>query len=107
EPVGSGPFRLTLLESERAWLEAWAPTDENPAPSDPEGSGGLAGEVVGGQPRPYLPGIKLRFFADREALEAAWLAGDLDAVSGLNPVDLADLAGRSTGAHLAQYAGTT
>ncbi|MCI0346947.1 MAG: ABC transporter substrate-binding protein, partial [Chloroflexi bacterium] len=108
-PVGSGPFRLVSLEATEAVLEAWAADPAEPSPSGdgPATVGGLPGSVVGGQPRPYLPGIELRFFGDLSTLITAWNAATLDAVSGLTPEQLAELDRASPDARIAAYPGST
>ena len=84
-PVGSGPFALETLDSRGAVLVA------DPGP---------------GVPSPYLAGLEIRFFDDAVELAAAWRAGDLDAVSGLAPADMAELASGGSGA-LVRYPGST
>ena len=108
EPVGSGPFHFVSLDAAHAVLEAWAPASPEPSASgDLATVGSLPGAAVGGQPRPYLPGIELRFFGDQAALAEAWNSGELDAVSGTTPEALSSLDRASRDARIAAYPGTT
>ena len=106
-PVGSGPFQLVSLDASTAVLEAWSPDAVEASPSADPTVGRLPGLAVGGQPRPYLAGIKLRFFDDLAALTAAWQADELDAVSGATPQELAALARPRRDARIAAYPGST
>jgi peptide/nickel transport system substrate-binding protein len=109
-PVGSGPFRLTALESDRAALESWSPgTDlptlggapsQQPAATDSLATAGPTGATV--QPAPYLSGIELRFYDTPEALTDDWQRGLLDGASGLAPGDALRLAA-SSGARMIRY----
>jgi peptide/nickel transport system substrate-binding protein len=55
---------------------------------------------------PYLDGIEFRFFADPDALAAAWTRGDLDGAAGLS-ADVATRLNGSPGARILQYPATT
>ncbi|HEX9550228.1 MAG TPA: peptide ABC transporter substrate-binding protein [Candidatus Limnocylindrales bacterium] len=113
-PVGSGSFRLAVLDARHAELvpaipdflepDDGGPADRTPPPTDSLRTPAPTGP--GGPPLPYLDGIELRFFSDVAALEAAWTTGQLDAASGLTPAELASL-GASEGAHLLRYPTTT
>jgi len=113
-PVGSGAFRLALLDDVHALLvpsvpEALDPDEGIPGDISPPPTDSLTTvppSVPGGTPMPYLDGIEFRFFADAAALTAAWAAGELDGASGLAPADAAELAG-SAGARLLRYPSTT
>jgi len=107
KPVGSGPFSLDSLDSAHAVLSAWAPVSAEPSSTSDPSSGALPGPIIGGQPRPYLPGIELRFYGDLGSLTAAWKAGELDALSGPTPKDLAALDRASSNARIAAYPGST
>ena len=108
KPVGSGPFRLDSLDSAHANLSAWSPESvQPPASGDPSSGGALPEPIIGGQPRPYLPGVELRFYGDMSTLKAAWQAGELDAVSGPTPGELAALDRTSSNARIAAYPGST
>ena len=119
EPTGSGPFRLVFLDAARAFLTAATPID---------GPGGFPGGEPGGPdfrtprptdsfatprptarpdiPIPYLSTFELRWYDDVETLAGDWEAGRLDAISGLQPMDMAEL-GSTSGATLLRYPGTT
>ncbi|MEO8208381.1 MAG: ABC transporter substrate-binding protein, partial [Chloroflexota bacterium] len=90
QPVGSGSFRLTLLDASHALLLRHV---SGPAAADGEGSETSAPAtdslrsasplVPGSIVYPYLDGIDLRFFADEGALAAAWDLGELDGAAGV------------------------
>ena len=115
QPIGSGPFRLVFLDTQRALLAAATPIDvstgfpgrpnfETPRPTDSLASARptpRAGVAV-----PYLANIELRYYDDVASLRADWDAGALDAASGLSPGDATELAA-TTGARLVEYPGTT
>ena len=113
-PIGSGPFRLALLDDRHALLVPASPdlgdgarglpADVTPRPTDSLTT--AAPSVPGGAPLPYLEGIEFRFFATRAALLDAWAGGGLDGASGLAPADSAALAG-SAGSRLLRYPTTT
>lgn len=113
-PVGSGSFRLAILDERHAML-----VPAIPDPLDPDGGvpGGATPRptdslatpvptVPGGPPLPYLEAVEFRFFEDPVALTAAWRAGELDGASGLAPADAAALA-ETAGARLLRYPTTT
>ncbi|HLX34997.1 MAG TPA: ABC transporter substrate-binding protein [Candidatus Limnocylindrales bacterium] len=119
-PVGSGPFRLTYLDSTRAELAPVIPAGE--VPTGPGGSGEGGGPPLAtpvptdslvtpppteppGVALPYLDGIEFRYYDDVASLKAAWDQGLLDAASGLAPTDARDLA--TDGGRVLQYPGTT
>lgn len=86
QPVGTGPYVLTMLGDSSAVLVPAVlnspPPAESPAPSaDSLATLGPAATPTG--PVPYLERIELRFYADAPALAAALAAGELDAASGL------------------------
>ena len=95
-PVGSGPYALIELDADHAELEpagvARGPDDE----PDPAASG-QADPLAAPTPTPRagvpqaIARLQLRFFDDAGALAAAFRAGELDAVSGLDPVAAAAL----------------
>jgi peptide/nickel transport system substrate-binding protein len=109
-PVGSGSFRLSILDARHALLtpavadiiepDEGVPDAGTPVPTDSLGT--PAPTVPGGVPLPYLDGIELRFFDDSVALTTAWAAGQLDAASGLAPAD-ADALAATPGAHVLSY----
>ena len=108
KPVGSGPFQLEFLDTAHAVLSAWAPASvEPPSSADPASAGALPDQIIGGQPRPYLSGINLRFYSDLQTLTEAWQAGELDALSGPAPEELAALDHASSNARIAAYPGST
>ena len=115
QPVGSGPFRLVYLNSARALLVAATPVE--PLPNDPEGpnfntprpTDSLASARATAKPLdavPYLQSIQIRYYDDVDSLKADWVAGDLNAASGLQPADAAALAAMPH-ARLLRYPGTT
>jgi peptide/nickel transport system substrate-binding protein len=98
-PVGSGPFALVTLDSNRAVVDA-PPSDS--APGVAASAGAAASEPVTAFPSPYLAGIEFEYFDDAAGLEAAWQRGALDGASGLDPTDAATL-GAQPGARLLRY----
>lgn len=100
-PVGSGPFKLVVLDGRRAILDAVGPTSSGGVAS-PGPSGGPASEPPTTFPRPYLPGIEFQYYDDAATIAAAWQRGDLDAASGLGPADAATL-GVASGARVVRY----
>ncbi|TAK00169.1 MAG: peptide ABC transporter substrate-binding protein [Chloroflexota bacterium] len=113
-PVGSGAFRLVVLDTRHAELvpaipDLIEPDEGRPDPGTPAPTDSLATPgptVPGGAPLPYLDGIELRFFADPSGLASAWAGGQLDGASGLSPADAEALAERPD-AHLLRYPTTT
>ena len=113
-PVGSGSFRVTVLDAGHAVLapavpdvvepDVGVPDAGTPVPTDSLGT--PAPSVPGGAPMPYLDGIEFRFFDAADALVAAFDAGELDGASGLAPADAAALAD-GPGARLLGYPSTT
>jgi ABC-type transport system substrate-binding protein len=90
QPIGSGPYGVTELDRDHAVLEPAAAIDASPSGEPPSAAPGdpLATPAPTRRPddRPTsLERIELRFFDDAPALEAAFKAGELDAVSGLDP----------------------
>ena len=115
QPVGSGPFRLVFLDTQRAVLAALTPVDV--APEIPGGPNFATprptDSLASARPTPradvavpYISNIELRYYDDADSLRAAWSAGELDAASGLQPDDARALAA-TPGARLVQYPGTT
>lgn len=115
QPVGSGPFRLIFLDSSRALLAPATPmagfpvNPGRPNFSTPRPTDSLA--TARPTPRPdvpvaYLESVELRYYDDLDALRLDWDAGELDAVSGLQPVDARDLSS-DPGARLVRYPGST
>ena len=110
QPIGSGPFRIETFDAAHAVLRAWSPGEPTAPPSGDLSVGGIGSTpdiAVGGQPRPYLAGIELRFFGAAAALERAWQAGDLDAISGLPPDQLATFDQAAGSARIVRYPGPT
>ncbi len=115
QPISSGPFRLVVLDTQRALLAAATPVDvapgipglpnfETPRPTD-----SLASAAPTPRPDiavPYLSNIELRYYDDVDTLRADWDAGVLDAAYGLAPADAAELA-KDPDARLVRYPGTT
>jgi len=115
-PVGSGPFRLTFLDSSKAILEAITATDAPPPDGGPNFATPPPTDSLGEAPRtpppgsavPYLSGIELLFYDDVSGLETAWQRGILDAASGLSPGEATTLV-TSAGvtAQIQRYPSTT
>jgi peptide/nickel transport system substrate-binding protein len=113
-PIGSGSFRLTLLDAGHATLipavpDVIEPDQGVPDEGTPPATDSLATpgpSVPGGAPLPYLEGIEFRFFDEADALAAAWAAGDLDGASGLSATEAATLA-EAPGARVLSYPSTT
>jgi peptide/nickel transport system substrate-binding protein len=115
QPVGSGPFRLVFLDTQRALLAAATPVEAVPGVpggpnfATPRPTDSLASSRPTPRPDvsvPYLSTIDLRYYDDVAALRADWNAGALDAASGLPPADARELA-KTPGARLVRYPGTT
>ena len=115
QPVGSGPFRLVFLDTQRALLAAATPVEAAPGVpagpnfATPPPTDSLASSRPTPRPDvsvPYLSTIELRYYDDVATLRADWEAGDLDAASGLPPADASELA-ENQGARLVTYPGTT
>jgi ABC-type dipeptide transport system, periplasmic component len=115
QPVGSGPFRLVMLDAVRAIVAAATPIDlppddgGGPIFSTPRPTDSLATAPATRKPDvavPYLSTFEMRYYNDLETLRADWDAGKLDAVSGLQPADAADVAA-TPGARLVRYPSTT
>jgi peptide/nickel transport system substrate-binding protein len=114
-PVGSGPFRLSYLLDSVAMLAAATPIEVLPPDpgrpnfATPRPTDSLASARPSARADvavPYLSRFELRYYDDLESLRADWDAGDLDAASGLQPIDAAALAA-TPGARLVTYPGTT
>ena len=114
-PIGSGPFKLMVLDPARAVLQALGPVDASvdqgggPNFATPRPTDSLATPPPTAKPDiavPYLGTFELRFFDDADALKAAWNRGELDAVSGLQPDDATALAA-TPGARIVAYPSST
>jgi peptide/nickel transport system substrate-binding protein len=115
-PVGSGSFAIVELDQDHAILEpvalaALGATDPGPSASVRAGppSDALATPAPTKRPSipmPALTRLEFRFFDDPTGLAASFGRGELDAASGLSPVEAKALA-RSAGARLLRYPGTT
>ena len=113
-PVGSGPYRLLFLEAGRASLAAVTPEDTpvdpgapnfvTPRPTDSLAT--AAPTAKSDFAVPYIGGFELRYFDDLETLTEAWRDGELDAVSGVQPDEIAALREAARG-RLVRYPGTT
>jgi peptide/nickel transport system substrate-binding protein len=112
-PVGSGPFAIVELDDQQAILEP-ADAAADPSTGSTAVAGGLPTDALATPAptkrptgtRPLLPQIEFRFFADAAALAKAFEAGDLDAASGLSPLEAGDAATKGNG-RLIRYPGTT
>ena len=100
-PVGSGPFAITDMDTERATLVPASGVlppdiDEPEATGEPFPSGDSLAtplpQATPGVPAPYLDEMEVRFYADETALAAALASGDVDAASGLSAATLGALA---------------
>jgi peptide/nickel transport system substrate-binding protein len=115
QPVGSGPFKLVFMLSTKAMLTASTPIQPlpevggDPGLATPRPTDSLASARATPKPDlavPYLSTVEFRYYDDLEPLRTDWAAGDLHAVSGLQPGDAAALAA-TPGARLVRYPGTT
>ncbi len=105
-PIGSGPYTIVELDRDHAALElsslVAAPAPDLASPSIGSSNDPLA--TVRPTPgstsaQAVIPRLEFRYFDEAGPLEAAFRAGDLDAVSGLDPsaaAALADAAGART-----------
>jgi peptide/nickel transport system substrate-binding protein len=104
-PIGSGPYAVVELDRDHAVLQpagvASEPGPGNagsspsasgapPVPSDPLGPNHPTPRPT--DTRPGLSRLEFRFFDTTDQLVAAYRAGELDAASGLAPLDVAGLA---------------
>ena len=103
-PIGSGPYAVVELDRDHAVLEP-AGVAAGPSASDAGSSAGPSGGVLAPSdalgpshptprptdPRPSLARLEFRFFDAPDQLVAAFRAGELDAASGLAPLDVAGL----------------
>ena len=119
-PIGSGPFALVDLHAEGATLvpagdpgprldPAVAPEVEptlTPAAPSADPLASPRPTERPARPRPYLPGIELRFYTDPDDLAREYRAGRLDAASGITPESAVALA-RTDGSRLLRYPGST
>ncbi len=113
-PVGSGPYRLQFLEAGRASLAAAIPEEPPPGAGGPnfrtprptDSLATTAPTARGDVVVPYIGSFELRYFDDLESLTEAWRDGELDAVSGIQPADVAALQAAAPG-RLVRYPGTT
>jgi peptide/nickel transport system substrate-binding protein len=98
-PIGSGPYAIVELDHDHAVLEPAAAVSA-PGVDETGGSGGPSVDPLATShptPRPSgaQPGItriEMRYFDTADALTAAYRAGQIDAVSGLDPLAVAALA---------------
>ncbi len=110
-PIGSGPYRLIDWNANMAELQA-AGDQDDPGGGEPPASppvDSLASPTptpTPDRPLPYLDQIRIRFAMDPAELASAYRAGQLDAVSGLAPVDAAALADEPA-THLLRYPRST
>jgi len=114
DPIGSGPFRLVVLDRVRAVLAAAAPVEPPGSPggpnfATPRPTDSLLTPSPTKRPDvavPHLANVELRFYDDLELLRGDWEAGRLDAVSGLQPAAAREFAAAGE-ARLVRYPGTT
>lgn len=99
-PVGSGPFRLLVLDGRRAVVDAVGRASGDLA--SPVASDDASAEPPTSFPSPYLKGIEFQYYDDTDSIAAAWQRGDLDAASGLAPADAAAIGGAAD-ARLVRY----
>lgn len=115
-PVGSGDYAIVELDRNHAILEpraGGAPDGAGSPVLGPSGAPGASADPLvtpRATARPADEGglgrMEFRFFDDADALAAAFRAGSLDAVSGLDPAAAAALAD-ATGARALRYPSTT
>jgi peptide/nickel transport system substrate-binding protein len=114
QPIGSGPYRLSFLEAGRAMLAAATPVEPPTGPGGPNfvtprPTDSLATAAPSARAEaalPYIATFELRYFEDLETLTDAWQGGELDAVSGVQPADIAALQEAAPG-RVVRYPGTT
>lgn len=114
-PVGSGPYALTELDETRAVLvpATTVRPAEEPSPSptlvpsaSPDSLATPLPAISPGLPDPYVDRYEVVFHADDEALTAAFVAGEIDAVSGLETTS-ATVASAEEGVERFEYPTTT
>ncbi|MBI2782436.1 MAG: peptide ABC transporter substrate-binding protein [Chloroflexi bacterium] len=114
-PVGSGPFHVVYMLTGVVMLAANTPIEPVPTEAGgpnfatPARTDSLASPRATRKPDvavPYLSRLELRYYDDVAALRKDWVAGDLDAASGLQPADAVALAA-TPGSRLVAYPGTT
>jgi peptide/nickel transport system substrate-binding protein len=95
-PVGSGPYRLLDWNAGEASLEAVGPATIDPGPTasepPPDSLASPPPTPTPSRPMPWLERLELKFYMDPVELAAAFRAGELDAVSGLDPATAGSLA---------------
>ena len=112
QPIGSGPFAVTLLDDSVAELIPAATVLSTAEPSTdptPHATDSLATAVPPSRPTgpiPYLAGIEFHFFDEPKALAEAYRGGGLDAASGLSPALTQEL-GATEGSRAIHYPGST
>ena len=112
-PIGSGPYALVELDHDHAVLEPAASVSGPGVGVDGATGGPSSDPLATSHPTPRPTGIEpglarieIRYYDTAAALSAAYRAGEVDAVSGLDPVDAAALAGLS-GTRLVRDPSTT
>jgi peptide/nickel transport system substrate-binding protein len=98
-PIGSGPYAVVELDRDHAVLEP-AGTVVGPTLDEQGGSGGPPADALATSPptlrpsalQPGLSRIEIRYFDTAASLTSAYRAGQIDAVSGLEPLEAAALA---------------
>lgn len=113
-PIGSGPFRLEVLDTGRAVLVAATSVEPPGNPgrpnfSTPRPTDSLLTPRPTRRPDiavPHLANVELHYYDDVELLRTDWDAGRLDAVSGLQP-ETARAFATAAEARLVRYPGTT
>ncbi len=95
QPVGTGPYALTDLDSTRAVLTPTALTMplQDPEPTASPDSLASAGPIATpAGPVPYLEQIEIHFYDDAATLAEGLRSGEVDAASGLPPDQVSALA---------------
>jgi ABC-type transport system substrate-binding protein len=112
EPVGSGPFALVHLDTDRAELVPAALVLSDGA-GEPIPSASQADSLATPAPTPrptdvapYLAGIKFTYFDDAASLAESYRQGALDGASGLPP-DVAGELAALPGSRMLRYPGST
>jgi peptide/nickel transport system substrate-binding protein len=110
-PVGSGPFALVNRERDLVVLRPpEAPSVETPMVGPSAGpTDSLATMAPTSRPEiphPYLDGIEFHYYEDADELAADYAAGNLDAVSGVDPAVAAEIA-EPGDSRLLRYPGST
>jgi peptide/nickel transport system substrate-binding protein len=108
-PIGSGPFRLDGIDVTHAVLSRVQPAaasasenESSPAGSSAAASPSTSASGSAGSVERPIGVVEMHFYDTEEAAAAAYVGGDVDAVSGLRP-DTIETATARAGSELARY----